>query len=144
MTHKANIIKELEINANINYDEIKKRYPDIKNKHFINVRWEWRKSLKQKKKGKRTKKGKKTISTSSSKTKGGMSTAPPQQTYTKIDDDTIEMAILRRLNSGQITDMLIGRMIEFYYKIRGKEDKIKDDIDMEEFRLIGKALKDSG
>ena len=68
----------------------------------------------------------------------------PLTKYTKIDDDVIEAAILKRINDGDITDALIGRMIEFYNKIRQKDDKIKDDIDMEEFKLIGASLKDSG
>jgi hypothetical protein len=116
MTIKDNIINELEINPNISYDEIIIRFPDIKKKHFSNTRWSWRKNNSLPKKGKGSKKGK--VSSAS-----------------KGTDKT---------NSGEtLSDNFIKTCIYFYKDIRGKDDKIKDDIDMEEFLLIGKTLKNS-
>ena len=65
--------------------------------------------------------------------------------YTKIDDDMIEEIILERANSGvPLSDNFIKTCILFYKDIRGKDDKIQEDIPMEEFMFIGKSLKNDG
>ena len=56
----------------------------------------------------------------------------------------IEEIILERANSGEtLSDNFIKTCIFFYKDIRGKDDKIKEDIPMEEFMEIGASLKDS-
>jgi hypothetical protein len=87
--------------------------------------------------------GSKKIASLYSSTGNGTPDTPPIGSFIKIDDDTIESAILMLLNSGKVDSQLIKTMIEFYHKIRGKEDKIRDDIDLEEFRKIGKTLENS-
>ena len=70
---------------------------------------------------------------------------PTLHTFEKVDDDMIETLILDKANSGEaLSDNFIKTCIYFYKDIRGKDDKIKEDIDMEDFKLIGAANKDSG
>ena len=73
----------------------------------------------------------------------GSNGTSPLTKHTKVDDDMIEESILYLANKGKIDVPLIGKMIEFYYKIRGKDDKIQEDIPMEDFMEIGKSLKNS-
>ena len=79
----------------------------------------------------------------SSQKEGGADPPSNRGSFIKIDDDTIEICMLQMANEGDISVPLIKAMIEFYYKIRGSTDKVKDEIDMEAFKSIGTALKDS-
>ena len=79
----------------------------------------------------------------SSQKEGGADPPSNRGSFIKIDDDTIEICMLQMANEGDISVPLIKAMIEFYYKIRGSTDKVKDEIDMEAFKAIGTALKDS-
>ena len=73
----------------------------------------------------------------------GSNGASPLTKYTKVDDEMIEESILYLANHGKIDVPLIGKMIEFYYKIRGKDDSIRDNIPMEEFMKLGESIKSS-
>lgn len=75
---------------------------------------------------------------------GGNGSSPLTK-HTKIDDDMIEDLILKKANSGEpISDNFIKTCILFYKDIRGKDDKIKDNVDMEDLKLIATSLEDSG
>lgn len=80
---------------------------------------------------------------------GAQPTSPPlpprlnSQLFDRINDDTIEQSMLDLLNAGKVSVPLIGQMIQFYSKIRGHDDKIKDDINMEDFLNLGKTLESS-
>lgn len=68
----------------------------------------------------------------------GEGTAPP---HIKIDDDLIEKLLLDKINSGDpLSDNFFKTLITFYKDIRGKKDKIRENIDMEEYALVGKSL----
>ena len=68
----------------------------------------------------------------------------PLTQYTKIDDDMIEELILKKANSGEeLSDNFIKTCIQFYKDIRGKDDKIKDNVDMEDLKLIATSLENS-
>ena len=80
---------------------------------------------------------------SSRKTEGGADPPSNRGSFIKIDDDTIETCMLQMANEGDISVPLIKAMIEFYYKIRGQTDKVKQDMPMEAYMNIGKDLKNS-
>lgn len=83
------------------------------------------------------------VTDSETQGKGGNGSSPLIK-YTKIDDDMIEELILKKANSGEdLSDNFIKTCIQFYKDIRGKDDKIKDDIPMEELMAIGESLKSS-
>jgi len=81
---------------------------------------------------------------SSIKKKGTGELPPPPEReilFSKVDDDMIEKLILDKANSGEpLSDNFIKTCIYFYKDIRGKDDKIHDDIDMEDLKLIGESL----
>ena len=76
--------------------------------------------------------------------RGGNGSPSRTKLFESIDDDMIEEIILERANSGEpLSDNFIKTCIVFYKDIRGKDDKIKDNIDMEDFLNIGTSLKNS-
>lgn len=77
---------------------------------------------------------------SSPEKEGGADPPSNRGSFIKIDDDTIETCMLQMANEGDLSVPLIKAMIEFYYKIRGKDDKIKEDIPMEDFLNLGKSI----
>lgn len=80
---------------------------------------------------------------SSPEKEGGADPPSNRGSFIEINDDTIESLLLELANSedrSNITVPLIGKMIDFYDKIRGKDDKIKQDIPMEDFLNLGKSI----
>ena len=146
-TCKSALDDILDINCDTSYDKaktiIKDKYTlDLSRSNYDKIKSVRRKNKKGKKINKKKKNNNSSIVVIG---EGGNGSSPRTTRFNKIDDDMIEEIILERANSGEtLSDNFIKTCIYFYKDIRGKDDKIQDNIDMEDFLNIGTALKDSG
>lgn len=71
-------------------------------------------------------------------TGGDTPTLPPiHEDIEKLSSEDLEKRIISALNVQPNNAQLLGKAIEFFIKIRGKEEEIDDNIDMEALREIG-------
>jgi len=71
-------------------------------------------------------------------TKGEQHSTPPlTEDIKKLSSEDLEKRIVAALNKQPTNAQLLGKAIEFFIKIKGKEEEIDESIDMEALREIG-------
>lgn len=60
-----------------------------------------------------------------------------------VNEGLIEAAILDLYNKGQNTPNLVRCMVDYVLKIKGRQEEIDEDLDMEILKAIGVSIKDS-
>lgn len=65
----------------------------------------------------------------------------PPLTNGKVDETLIEKAILDLYDNGSNSPNLVRSMIDYVLKIKGKQEEIDDDLDLEMLKEIGIAIE---
>lgn len=75
---------------------------------------------------------------SDTETKGEQHSTPPLTVVIKkLSSEDLENRIVAALNKQPTNAQLLGKAIEFFIKVKGKEEEIDESIDMEALREIG-------
>ena len=68
----------------------------------------------------------------------------PLDDFTTLNSESLEILLVNALKKQPNNANLIGKAIDFFLKVKGNSDTIKDDIDMDTLLEIGLLIKEEG